>query len=159
MFVVSVVDTRDGAVVATTNITSLNSRTWKRALQRINVSTKGIYKENPDATVVYVKDTTLDERDDDSLDEVAKLLRRYQAPQDTCEYGVEYPYFHDLYLTEHERTQLLHSNEQKAQEHEKKLQDAMTCEQFYVSHAIHVIRQREYAVCKPIWAWTQKEGA
>lgn len=159
MFVVSVVDTKDGAVVATTNITSLNSRTWKRALQRINVSTKGIYKENPDATAVYVKDTTMDERDDTSLDEVAEAIGSYQAPQDTFEYGIEYPYFHDLYLTEYERTQLLHSNEQTAYEHEAKLQATLTDEDKHASHVIHKIRQREYAVCKPIWAWTQKEGA
>ena len=136
-YIISVVDTVDGAVVATSETSSLKERTFKHALVTAGVSAKGVYKADPERYVVYVK-PDIGQRE---WSLVAKTLCKWQCIADTLVLGLEYYLFHDLYLNEYERTQLVHAGEAYAGRNEAELQDRLTAEERSLIEAIEIIRE------------------
>ena len=135
-YIISVVDSKDGAVVSRSETSTLKGRTFKHALQTANVSSKGTYKFGDSRYIVYVKE----ELGPDGMSLVAKALHKYQADADTLEHGLEWRIFHDMYLSEYERTQLVHCDELRAYEHENELQAKLTAEDRRVAEAIAYAR-------------------
>lgn len=136
MYVINVVNVVVGTVQqATTG--ELNGHLFKAALHRVQLSTKGVHAIDPKGNVAYIKDDTLTwgQRED-----LAKVMAKWQAEEDTVEYGLEFDLFMRLYLTPDERAQL-HAGETRF--NELKVQQGMTDEERKLAQAIQVVRQEK----------------
>jgi hypothetical protein len=81
---IKVFDVVEGKVIAVAGVESLRGRTFKAAMQRAGVTTKGICKGRD--VITYVSDEGLSHEQKVAL---ANLMKDWQAEADTVEYGIE----------------------------------------------------------------------
>jgi hypothetical protein len=102
-----------------------------------NIGTKGVCKEDPNL-VVYIFD---EDWNSQQLANICSCTRNYEAAADTREFGLEFYIFHDLYMSEYERTQLFHFDEKSNSSQEARLQARLTEEDKVLAQALASIRQ------------------
>lgn len=135
MFVIKVYNVVVGGVTNTAATNELDGRLMKAALHRAQLNTKGVSFTNPEGTIVYMDDDTLTWAQ--RLD-LAKVFNKYQAEDDTVQYGLEIDYFMNMYLTPEERARL-HAGEVRF--NELKVQQSLTEEDRRTAEAIQAVRQ------------------
>ena len=124
MFIINKFDVVYGCLAGQTITTNLMEKTWQGALRRVGVRANGQPMEDPERYVVYVLDDSVPLAQRDKL---AHLFRKYQAEDDTKDFGLEYSLFHDIYLTPAERNLVHHDELRWTQNNmEAKLQDRLT---------------------------------
>ena len=140
MIRVTVIDVRTGQPVHTKATSSLKN--LKHTLQDCGVTSKGCSKTDP-GQVTYIYD---DDWTPQQVHDLQSAVRKYESPYDVSEYGLEFYLYHDLYLTDYERTQLVHYNEKNAFAQEDKLHDALTEEDKRLAKVFEAIRQRQVTI-------------
>lgn len=152
MYRVNVVDTRTGRVTHTQATGSLKS--LKHTLQDCCVSTKGICKTDQNL-VTYIFD---EEWTEQQLTDICSSARKHEAASDVREFGLEFYIFHDMYMSDYERTQLYHSDEKSNFTNEDKLQSRLTQEDKRLSKVFEAIRQGKSFYVNPDGAATTGRG-
>ena len=135
---IKVFDVVEGKVIAAAGVESLRGRTFKAAMQRAGVTTKGICKGRD--VITYVSDEGLSHEQKVAL---ANLMKDWQAEADTVEYGIEWDLFHKVYLSVDERA-MLHAGELKF--NEMKLQAGMTDPERMLANDVHDLRCEQEGV-------------
>lgn len=134
MIRVTVIDVRTGQVVQTKATSSLKN--LKHTLQDCSVTSKGVSKTDVGlVTYIYDEDWTPQQ-----VHDLKSATRKYESPFDVEEYGLEFYLYHDLYLSDYERTQLVHYNEKSAFVQEEKLQNTLTEEDKRLAKVFEAIR-------------------
>lgn len=136
MYIINVVNVVVGTVQQAATGT-LNGRLFKAALHRVQVSTRGVHFTDPEGNVTYINDDTLTWEQREKL---AKVMARWQAEEDTIQYGLEFDLFMKLYLTPEERA-TLHAGETRFSE--LKVQQGMTDAERRLANAIQAVRQEK----------------
>ena len=140
MIRVTVIDVRTGRVVRTKGTSSLKN--LKHTMQDCGVTSKGVGKTDAGlVTYIYEEDWTPQQ-----IHDLKSATRKYESPFDVEEYGLEYYLYHDLYLSDFERTQLVHYSEKNAFAQEDKLQASLTVEDKRLAKVFEAIRQHQVTI-------------
>jgi hypothetical protein len=137
-YLIKVFDVVEGKVIAVVSVGSLCGRTFKAAMHRAGVTTNGMCKDRD--VITYVSDECLSHEQKVAL---AKLMKDWQAEEDTIEYGIEWQLFHNVYLSVDERA-MLHAGELKF--NEMKLQADMTDAERKLANDVHDLRYEQKGV-------------